>query len=112
MNEEEIKKQIATLEKCASLDWDEVDPDSSEEIMEELYITLHYMRREISEIIVNLPLPLLTRLARALYILLDIQDNLSVDIQEELEMYFLYENIEEKVEEYRDLSWANLLKYK
>lgn len=112
MNEDEIKKQIAILERCACMNWDEVDPDSTEEIKEELYLTLHYMRREISEIIVNLPLPLLARLARALYILSDIQENLSVDVQEELEMYFLYDNIEENVEEQRDISWKELLKYK
>ncbi|MBK5113906.1 MAG: hypothetical protein JJE41_09760 [Candidatus Heimdallarchaeota archaeon] len=109
MTEELVKKQIDFLEKCAGLSWDEVDADSLEQTMEELYLTLYELRKEINEIVVNLSLPLLTRLAKALQKLMDNQDNLTSDVQEELEMYFFYENIEEKVEENRELFWEDLV---
>jgi len=110
MNEEQVKKQIAFLENCTSMNWDKVDSESLEQIMEELYLALYDLRKQISEIVVKLPLPLLTRFAKALQTLKDDQDNLTSDVQEELEMYFFYENIDEKIEESRELSWDELLK--
>lgn len=109
MNEEHVKKQIAFMEKCASMNWDEVDSESQDQTMEELYLALYELRKQISEIVVMLPLPLLGRFAKALQALNDNQDNLTSDVQEELEMYFFYENIEEKIEENRELSWEELL---
>ncbi len=109
MEEEQVKKQIAFMENCASLKLDEVDSESLDQTMEELYLALYELRKQISEIVVKLPLPLLTRFAKALQTLNDDQDNLTSDIQEELEMYFFYENIKEKIEENRELSWEELL---
>ncbi len=109
MNEEQVKKQIAFMENCASLNWDQVDSESLDQTMEELFLALYELRKQISEIVVKLPLPLLTRFAKALQTLKDDQDNLTSDVQEELEMYFFYENIEEKIEENRELSWEELL---
>ncbi len=109
MNEEQVKKQIAFMEKCASLNWDQVDSETLDQTMEELYLALYELRKQINEIVVKLPLPLLTRFAKALQTLNDDQDNLTSDVQEELEMYFFYENIEEKIEENRELSWEELL---
>jgi len=109
MEEEQVKKQIAFMENCASLNMDEIDSESLDQTMEELYLALYELRKQISEIIVKLPLPLLARFAKALQTLNDDQDNLTSDVQEELEMYFFYENIEEKIEENRELSWEELL---
>jgi len=109
MEEEQVKKQITFMENCASLNKDEVDSESLDQTMEELYLALYELRKQISEIVVKLPLPLLTRFAKALQTLNDDQDNLTSDIQEELEMYFFYENIKEKIEENRELSWEELL---
>jgi hypothetical protein len=109
MNEEQVKKQIAFMEHCASLNWDNVNSESLDQTMEELYLALYEFRKQISEIIVKLPLPLLTRFAIALQTLMDDQDNLTSDVQEEIEMYFFYENIGEKIEENRGLSWDELL---
>ncbi|MCG3253540.1 MAG: hypothetical protein KAX09_06805 [Candidatus Heimdallarchaeota archaeon] len=109
MEEEQVKKQIAFMENCASLNMDEIDSKSLDQTMEELYLALYELRKQINEIVVKLPLPLLTRFAKALQTLNDDQDNLTSDVQEELEMYFFYENIEEKIEENRELSWEELL---
>ena len=109
MNEEQVMKQIAILENCAGLNWENVDSETQDQSMEELYLTLYELRKQISEIVEKLPLLLLTRFAKALQTLMDDQDNLTSDVQEELEMYFYYENIEEKIEESRELSWDELL---
>ena len=109
MNEEKVKKQIAFMEKCVSMNWDEVNSESLDQTMEELYLILYELRKQISEIVVKIPLSLLVRFAKALQALNDDQDNLTSDVQEELEMYFFYENIEEKIEEKRELSWDELL---
>ena len=109
MNEEQVMKQIAILENCASLNWENVDPETLDKTMEELYLTLYELRKQLSEIVEKLSLPLLTRFAKTLQTLMDDQDNLTSDVQEELEMYFFYENIEEKIEESRELSWDELL---
>ncbi|MHA1532755.1 MAG: hypothetical protein ACTSR6_12245 [Candidatus Heimdallarchaeota archaeon] len=109
MEEEQVKKQITFMENCASLNKDEVDSESLDQTMEELYLALYELRKQISEIVVKLPLPLLTRFAKVLQTLNDDQDNLTTDVQEELEMYFFYENIKEKIEENRELSWEELL---
>ena len=109
MNEEQVKKQITFMEKCASINWDDVDSESLDQTMEELYLALYELRKQISEIVVKIPLPLLVRFAKTLQALNDDQDNLTSDVQEELEMYFFYENIEEKIEESRELSWEELL---
>ena len=109
MNEEQVKKQIAFMEKCSKINWDETDSESQDQTMEELYLALYELRKQISEIVVMLPLPLLGRFAKALQALNDTQDILTSDVQEELEMYFFYENIKEKTEENRDLTWEELL---
>lgn len=109
MNEAQVKKQIAFMENCANLNWDQIDSESLDQTMEELYLALYELRKQISEIVVTLPLPLLTRFAKALQTLNDDQDNLTSDVQEELEMYFFYENIGEKIEENRGFSWDELL---
>jgi len=109
MNEEQVKKQIAFMEKCTSLNWDIVDSESLDQTMEELYLALYELRKQISEVVIKLPLPLLTRFAKALQALNDDQDNLTSDVQEEIEMYFFFENIEEKIEENRGASWDELL---
>jgi hypothetical protein len=109
MNEEQVKKQIVFLEKCANLNWEDVDSDTLEQTMEELYLVLYELRKQLINVIEELPLPLLSRLAKALQKLMDSQDNLTSDVQEELEMYFFYENIEEKVEEKRELFWEDLI---
>ena len=109
MTEELVKKQIDFLEKCAGLSCDEVDAESLEKTMEELYLALYELRKQINEIVEKSPLALLTSFAKALQTLKDNQDYLTSDVQEELEMYFFYENIEEKIEENRELSWDELL---
>ncbi|MBD3193282.1 MAG: hypothetical protein GF308_21790 [Candidatus Heimdallarchaeota archaeon] len=109
MNEEKIKKKINLLETCTRINWTDTDSEFVEQKMDELYYTLYELRKEANEIVTKLSLSLLTRLAKALQILFDNQDEFTSDVQEELEMWFLYENIVEKIENERELSWDELI---
>jgi len=109
MNEEEVKEQIAFLDKCARRNWNSVSFELFDEIMEELYFVLSALRKQLSEIIVDLPLPFLTQFARALQTFSNSKGQLYGDVQEEVEMFFIHENIAEKIEQQRKLSWNELL---
>ena len=103
------EKQLSFLEKMAEIDWETTDADLFENEIEELYIVLYEIRKRLDEAIAKWPEILLGRLARSLQYLQDNQDYFTTDVQEELEQYFLFENIQEKIEDVRKLSWNKLL---
>ncbi|HUT82654.1 MAG TPA: hypothetical protein VMZ29_15775 [Candidatus Bathyarchaeia archaeon] len=110
MDEEKIKKQITFLMKCVDLIAIDQDINALQQSMEELYLSLYDLRKQLIEIIVYLPKPHLAKFAEALDMLWFNKDSLSEDIQEELDVIFFYENIKESISEIRKISWDDLLK--
>lgn len=109
MNEEEVKKQIMVLESCTQVNWADIGAESVEQKMDQLYYILYDLRKYTDKIVAELSLSLLSRLAKALQTLWDDQDELISDVQEELEMILYFENISEKIENKRGISWEELL---
>ncbi|NHJ47562.1 MAG: hypothetical protein FK733_07230 [Asgard group archaeon] len=112
MDEARVKKQIELIEKLGLLCYfDEVDIDAYENELEDLYNLLYDLRKDLNDIIAYLPISLLARFARVLQLLFENIDNQTTDIIEELEMFFYYDRIKEKVEILRDMTWDNLVIY-
>jgi len=109
MSSNKDDKQLSAIEKMAEINWETVDAESFETEIEELYINLYEIRKRLNNVIANWSELFLARLARSLQSLYDNQDYLSTDVQEELEQYFLFENIQEKIEVERNISWEKLL---
>lgn len=109
MDSKKDDEQLTFLEKMAEIDWEVVDAELFEDEIEELYIILYEIRKRLNEAIAKWPEFFLGRLARSLQYLNDNQDYFTTDVQEELEQYFLFENIQEKIENERNLSWDSLL---
>ena len=109
MSPNKDEEQLSVLEKMSAIDWETVDTESLEDEIEELYLTLYDIRKRLNNVMSQWSELLLARLARSLQSLYDYQDYLSTDVQEELEQYFLFENIQEKIENERELSWEKLL---
>ena len=101
--------QLSALENMAEINWDNVDAENFEDEIEGLYIALYEIRKRLDEVIAKWPELFLARLARSLQTLSDNQDYFTTDVQEELEQYFLFENIKEKIEDERKLTWDKLL---
>ena len=85
--------------------------EESEDIMERCYLTLYELRKNLNDLIINLPFILLARFTQILQTMKDNQDLFSIDVQEEIEMYFLYENIIEKVEKNRKVHWDDIARF-
>jgi len=103
------EEQLSVLEKMAEINWEIVDAELFEDEIEELYITLYEIRKRLDKAIANWSEYFLARLARTLQYLSDNQNHFTTDVQEELEQYFLFENIREKIEDERNISWDKLL---
>ena len=111
MKEELFTPHLEFLEISVQKIIDNNNQEGIEHIMEKLYITLYELRRNLNDLILNLPFILLARFTQILQTMEDNQVLFSTEVQEEIEMYFSYENIIEKVEKNRKVYWEDIASF-
>jgi len=93
----------------SEVNWDSIDESSIDEEAERLYLLLYELRKELVDVIKIVPIEILHRLIKALQVFMENIESLPSIIQEEIEMYFYYENIEQKILEHRNLNWDEVI---
>jgi hypothetical protein len=109
MHKVPISQHIDLIEKCSKFNWDEIDIDANEELLSDFSLALYYVRKNLNFYLTNINYTYLVRLAHALQALKNNLEKLPYEALEEIEMYFYYERITDKVKELRDVYWDELL---
>ncbi len=100
---------IGYITEWSDVEWDAMDESSVDEESEKLFSLLYELRKELDDVIKLVSIETLHRFMKALQVFKENLDSLPIIIQEEIEMYFYYENIESKIEKYRNIIWDDII---
>ena len=111
MKEELFTPHLDFLDDCILKVIENNNLEESDDLMEKCYLTLYELRKNLNDIILHLPFISLSRFTQILQTMKDNQGLFSTEVQEEIEMYFSYENVIEKVEKNRKVYWDDIARF-
>jgi len=101
---------IDYLVEWSKVRWDTIEKQSLDEEAERLYTLLHELRMELIEVVKHISIETLHRFPKTLHVFKENIDSLPRVVQQEIELYFSYENIEKKIKEHRNLIWNDIIR--